>query len=180
MPDALKLEAGKFYRTRTGEKTGPIVYDPAWYKDEFPFVVIDQPRFEHDRANFAWREDGTWSLSGSPAPRDLTVEWSDEPPPRNPDATERLATAAERIAASLELIVAAQHLAPLVVAAEQPSVDFARPLRIGDRVKDITDPTASGMIYAIRHDKEVQIHWDGNPEPGESWRPIEDFTRLPD
>ena len=68
----LKLEVGKFYRTRDGRKVGPMLI---W----------------NDRAQYPWSddmEDGTdvWTPSGlscpnAEGPPDIVAEWTDAPAP---------------------------------------------------------------------------------------------------
>ena len=71
-PAILKIEAGKFYKTRDGRKVGPMA---AWHglgSGEYHWINVDDP--EKGRL---WREDGT---SGRLMPEhDLIAEWIDEP-----------------------------------------------------------------------------------------------------
>lgn len=72
----LKIEPGKFYRTRDGRKVGPIE-EFAPYQDK-QFVRAgsnDQTGFE------SYRLDGTWDFyPGQLTKNDLISEWQDEEP----------------------------------------------------------------------------------------------------
>ncbi len=61
----MKIEEGKFYRTRDGEKVGPILpYDG----DGFPFRC----------GIYSYNSYGGYYSRGT-SPRDLIAEWTDEP-----------------------------------------------------------------------------------------------------
>ena len=65
----MKIEEGKYYRTESGDKVGPM--KPSGYPDwPWIFVVGDYQ---------AWGDDGT-GVSGTSSP-DLIAEWTDEPRP---------------------------------------------------------------------------------------------------
>ncbi|RWO20703.1 hypothetical protein [Mesorhizobium sp.] len=74
---ALRIEAGKFYKTRDGRKVGPMVSSARRGIDrQYPFTV------DHEFSTaFAegWREDGTFSPFPEPDDGDLIAEWQDEP-----------------------------------------------------------------------------------------------------
>ena len=71
----MKIEAGKYYRTRGGQVFGPMV----WYEDynaNFPWcLVFSEPEN-------CWAEDGRWHLNDQEYPFDLVAEIyiSDTPP----------------------------------------------------------------------------------------------------
>ena len=59
MKTKIKLEEGKWYKTRDGQVVGPIKYDPEDSADKFPYIAGQ----ELDAACQAWfREDGTWGI----------------------------------------------------------------------------------------------------------------------
>lgn len=78
----IHLEEGKFYRTRSGEKVGPI--ERTFYSDgsgnsSWPFTIALE-RFWNDKGE-AWNT-GTRSGGGLTNPNDdLVAEWPDEPAP---------------------------------------------------------------------------------------------------
>ena len=66
----MKIEAGKFYRTRDGRKEGPISWNPGSIGDSHPFV---------SNCGYArYTVDGLL-LIGSETSRDIIAEWTDEP-----------------------------------------------------------------------------------------------------
>lgn len=66
---ALKIEAGKFYRTRDGRKVGPME-DQGWQDGE-PWTTNDTMRY--------WSNDGTRADGSHYESDDLIAEWVDEP-----------------------------------------------------------------------------------------------------
>ncbi len=84
----MKIEAGKFYRTRDGDKRGPMRARTQWWDgagggtERWPFAC--------DRNN-SYRLDGTFKVAGEPDGYDLVAEWDErafmdgdpqpEPPP---------------------------------------------------------------------------------------------------
>lgn len=64
----MKIESGKFYRTRDGRKVGPIVRHNS---DDFTE--------EHDRGQLLWRADGLRYFRYNRGPTDLVAEWTDGP-----------------------------------------------------------------------------------------------------
>lgn len=63
----MKLEVGKFYKTRDGRKVGPISYKwrgGEWHKFEGPL--------------FSYGENGGVYSTGEESPNDLIAEWTDE------------------------------------------------------------------------------------------------------
>lgn len=64
--EPLKIEAGKYYKTRDGRKVGPmyVINDPYW-----PWACSD----------FSYRDDGTWDADMEQDEQDLIEEWQDEP-----------------------------------------------------------------------------------------------------
>jgi len=68
---ALKIEAGKYYRTRDGRKVGPI---EAWR-----FGGWHSDRAEHPLNGGVWLDDGTAKYAGAKDSPDLIAEWVDEP-----------------------------------------------------------------------------------------------------
>ena len=63
----MKIEAGKYYRTRGGQVFGPMVRDKD-YNANFPWcLVFSEPEN-------CWAEDGRWHLSGQEYPFDLVAE----------------------------------------------------------------------------------------------------------
>lgn len=73
-PATLKIEAGKFYKTRDGRKVGPMTYAGG------NIYAADGKQ---------WRRDGYyWNGVGGHEQNDLIAEWTDEPPakPSNDNA----------------------------------------------------------------------------------------------
>jgi len=68
----MKIEAGKYYRTRDGRKVGSMAYMPEGRHSEFPWV---------DPEGNAWKANGQFSLrpEGHPSSNDLIAEWTDDP-----------------------------------------------------------------------------------------------------
>lgn len=67
----MKIEAGKYYRTRDGRKVGPA--------EHLPIIPHSEWKFKFD--GLLYREDGTWGLKPSlPSPGDLIGEWADPAP----------------------------------------------------------------------------------------------------
>ena len=71
----MKIESGKYYRTRGGQVFGPMVRDED-YNANFPWCLVF--RF----AENCWAEDGRWHLNDEEYPFDLVAEVyvSDTPP----------------------------------------------------------------------------------------------------
>lgn len=67
----LKIEAGKYYRTRDGRKVGPM---EAWC-----FGGWHSDRAEHPLNWGVWFDDGTAKYAGAKDSPDLIAEWIDEP-----------------------------------------------------------------------------------------------------
>ncbi|UKK94956.1 ribosomal protein L7/L12 [Brucella pseudogrignonensis] len=67
----LKIEAGKYYRTRDGRKVGPM---EAWC-----FGGWHSDRAEHPLNGGVWLDDGTAKYAGAKDSPDLIAEWIDEP-----------------------------------------------------------------------------------------------------
>lgn len=67
----LKIEAGKYYRTRDGRKVGPM---EAWR-----FGGWHSDRAEHPLNGGVWLDDGTAKYAGAKDNPDLIAEWIDEP-----------------------------------------------------------------------------------------------------
>jgi len=68
-PAPLKIEAGKFYRTRDGRKVGPMKassWSDGWY-DESASITSQR-----------WEKDGSYII-GQTTQLDLIAEWTDEP-----------------------------------------------------------------------------------------------------
>jgi hypothetical protein len=66
----MKIEAGKYYRTRDGQKVGPMRYDPDHRLSGYYWTQT---------GGAAWRYDGLFSANGEPGERDLIAEWTDAP-----------------------------------------------------------------------------------------------------
>ena len=66
----MKLEAGKYYRTRDGRKVGPMNVPPK--KSHWSSIVVA------DCNGKAWLKGGVY-FSDIPDPLDLIAEWTDEP-----------------------------------------------------------------------------------------------------
>ncbi len=67
----MQIEAGKYYRTRDGQKVGPMERNDGTYSDTHPW-----------RSDWGGsvRDDGTWSdIKGKAHPLDLIAEWADAP-----------------------------------------------------------------------------------------------------
>jgi len=75
----MKIEAGKYYRTRDGRKVGPMKYED--HSDNQPWT---------DGARY-YCHDGNWLPEGHPSSNDLIAEWTDEPaaPKPSPFVTRR-------------------------------------------------------------------------------------------
>ena len=75
----MKIEAGKFYRTRDGRKVGPILYG----QPHDPEVDGDQPPPWPFRSGDHWYKIDGFSCPGSLSDHtdkdDLIAEWTDEP-----------------------------------------------------------------------------------------------------
>lgn len=145
---ALTLEAGKFYRTRAGDKVGPVLPDNTWFRIEH---ALD------GRTHYA--SDGTSAYRGElPADEgrehlDLVAEWVEPSADADTGHTgpgkidiQRLADAAERIATALEAIE--KHLAPVITgtpvpeATELPNADgWIKWVPTGDRLHPPAYPT---------------------------------------
>jgi len=72
----MKIEAGKYYRTRDGRKVGSMAYMPEGRHSEFPWV---------DPEGNAWKANGQFSLfDDGESVHDLIAEWTDEPAASKP------------------------------------------------------------------------------------------------
>ena len=79
----MKIEAGKYYRTRDGRKVGSMAYMPEGRHSEFPWV---------DPEGNAWKVNGQFSLfDDGESVHDIIAEWTDEPaaPKPSPFVTRR-------------------------------------------------------------------------------------------
>lgn len=67
----MQIEEGKFYKTRSGHKSGPLTKTP----------ISDQWHQTHPLTNGSetYRLDGTTSTADNEWPEDLIAEWKDEP-----------------------------------------------------------------------------------------------------
>lgn len=75
-PATLKIEAGKFYKTRDGRKVGPIVVD-SQHDRRYGWTVAHEFNAEYGKA---WRGDGTFHPDvGTTHGADIIAEWIDEP-----------------------------------------------------------------------------------------------------
>lgn len=127
-PAPLRIEAGRYYKTRDGRKVGPV---GAW-NDKFSCRV--KPTRECPVEVAVWEKDG----KNSEHCLDLTAEWVDEP-----TAT----TATAPTTASNDNVPVAEQAPPV---AEQP----AEPkFKVGDRVKilhtDYPEDIPEGSIQII-------------------------------
>lgn len=72
-----KLEEGKYYKNRKGEKVGPIVKTPNGHTSykSCPFCII-----MNNNVEMTWAEDGKWGGTGYKFEDvdDLIEEWNDE------------------------------------------------------------------------------------------------------
>ncbi len=76
----LKIEAGKFYKTRDGRKVGPMLVD-SWHESQYGWTV---DHYFESRMGKAWRSDGTFdSTKGRENIADLVAEWVDESKAQN-------------------------------------------------------------------------------------------------
>ena len=75
----MKIEAGKYYRTRGGQVFGPMIYD-ADPDTNYPWSICFT---EHENC---WTEAGRWSVNNREYPFDLVAEVyvSDTPPQTAP------------------------------------------------------------------------------------------------
>ncbi|MEE9984187.1 hypothetical protein [Agrobacterium pusense] len=72
----LKIEAGRFYKTRDGRKVGPMIEDK-WHDRDYGWTVEHEFNAEYGKA---WRADGTFHVDRSKKhSADLIAEWIDEP-----------------------------------------------------------------------------------------------------
>jgi hypothetical protein len=71
---SLKLEVGKYYRTRDGRKAGPLrPFGGNELKFQGPIAG------DESDCDYSWRPDGAWGLKGwKPSDRDIVAEWTDE------------------------------------------------------------------------------------------------------
>lgn len=69
----VKTEVGKYYRTRSGEKVGPIV---SISYQSYPFTTMTG-RLAYN----TWTADGFYIIGRKGSPMDLVAEWVDEPAP---------------------------------------------------------------------------------------------------
>ncbi len=71
----MKIEAGKYYRTRGGQVFGPMVRNPEHDTNFTWCLVFSEPEN-------SWTEGGRWSMNGKKYPFDLVAEVyiSDTPP----------------------------------------------------------------------------------------------------
>lgn len=72
----LKIEAGKYYRTRDGQKVGPMNVPPvgrAWISQ----VIADA--VPQGGGLLGWCADGFYNASGKPSQNDLVAEWRGGP-----------------------------------------------------------------------------------------------------
>lgn len=75
-PATLKIEAGRFYKTRDGRKVGPMIEDK-WHDRDYGWTVEHEFNAEYGKA---WRADGTFHVDRSKKhSADLISEWIDEP-----------------------------------------------------------------------------------------------------
>lgn len=75
-PATLKIEAGRFYKTRDGRKVGPMIEDK-WHDRDYGWTVEHEFNAEYGKA---WRADGTFHVDRSKKhSADLIAEWIDEP-----------------------------------------------------------------------------------------------------
>lgn len=75
-PATLKIEAGKFYKTRDGRKVGPIVVDRE-HDRRYGWTVMHKFSADYGKA---WRADGTFHPDvGTTHGADLIAEWVVEP-----------------------------------------------------------------------------------------------------
>lgn len=72
----IKIEAGKYYRTRDGQKVGPMNVPPVG-KSWISQVIADA--VTQDRGFLGWCADGFYNASGKLSQNDLVAEWRDEP-----------------------------------------------------------------------------------------------------
>ena len=68
----MKIEAGKYYKTRDGRKVGPM---KSWSLGVWHFNSQDSPQSEG-----LWLDDGTAKYPGAEDSPDLISEWKDESP----------------------------------------------------------------------------------------------------
>lgn len=68
----MKIQAGKFYRTRDGRKVGPMRNSDRGSSGAYPFVATHTGQ--------SWTADGHYWVSGTlPSPADLIAEWVELP-----------------------------------------------------------------------------------------------------
>lgn len=74
---SIKLEEGKYYRSRDGQKYGPIRSRAKAMR--YPEATFTFPWDLDDETEHTWRDDGRYLSTGRYDPRDLIAEWVDEP-----------------------------------------------------------------------------------------------------
>lgn len=67
----MQIEAGRFYRTRGGQKVGPITW--------FDAKAHDDGGFWKEPNGISWFKDGRFTHVNGDASLDLIAEWTDEP-----------------------------------------------------------------------------------------------------
>jgi len=74
----MKIEAGKFYKTRDGRKVGPM----DWVDSRF--TSIPSAGYWKDDERRSWYENGRITWEGEELPGDIISEWQDTPPTQGP------------------------------------------------------------------------------------------------
>lgn len=82
-PATLKIEAGKFYKTRDGRKVGPMErFNGCGLGRSNVFnqdAAFTAPDLEESRDGGSYTSDGTWLTSNGNCVFDIIAEWIDEP-----------------------------------------------------------------------------------------------------
>lgn len=73
----MKIEEGKFYKTRDGRKVGPMVrQEPGVYGDEWKWTCDHEFKSNQSKV---WEDNGNFSASGSIHAGDIVSEWLTSP-----------------------------------------------------------------------------------------------------
>lgn len=73
----MKIEEGKFYKTRDGRKVGPMIpQKPGVYDDEWKWTC--EHEFKGNQSK-VWEDSGNYDAGGRANPGDIVSEWSTSP-----------------------------------------------------------------------------------------------------
>lgn len=175
-PAALKIEAGKFYKTRDGRKVGPM-------RDIGSGAGTDRWKGSLGDDYSFWLDDGVhWS--GQVRPTDLIAEWIDEPVAGDGYDTWFRAKVQESLDNTSPTIPHAQVMQSInsrIDAEIKPSNDNAQPkFKVGDRVnclKSYPGQFTAGKEYVVSADhfgrkgESVKVKFDDSGSTSNGWLP---------